>query len=182
MDPLGHIGKEYNHHRYGPYVIAVYVGHTGRFHAYRARFLRTGYMSLPTQYSNLRAGNVKDYLHRRHYGVGYLGGCYKLSFDWQKRAHQLWRNILQRCYCPKRQQEAPCYKGCTVDQRWQCFLAFLKDLSEVEGFAEWRDNPTLGISLDKDTIKPGNRTYGPGLVRFISRAENTRVANAQRRK
>lgn len=183
IDPYIRLGECFEHPQHGPYTIVQFFGR-GKLGValYRVRFERTGYLSRPLPYRSIKRGNVKDYLARTVHGVGYIGARYKLTKEWERRAKTLWDDIHARSYSTVEHARHPTYIGCSVDPRWQCFLAFLKDLPSVPGFEYWRDNPNQRIALDKDTLVPGNKGYGPGLVCFLSKAANFDAAVSYRKK
>ena len=92
----------------------------------------------------------------------------------QYRTYMLWKNMLKRCYSSKFLEKQPCYKGCTVCDRWLLLSNFAKDIQELPGYAMWRDNPRQRISLDKDTRIEGNRNYRPEACCFLTLADSTR--------
>lgn len=85
------------------------------------------------------------------FGAGYLGNITKehKKLHYYKRAHSLWRNMLQRCYdynCRK----YPLYggKGMRVSKKWHNFSLFLEDLSKLPFFYEWERNYNYDIDND----------------------------------
>ena len=83
---------------------------------------------------------------------------------YEKKDYKIWRDMLERCYCPKRQERQPSYKGCTVSEEWKYFSNFCK------WFAE---NYIEGWHLDKDVLKIGNRVYSPQTCCFLPHKLNS---------
>ena len=82
----------------------------------------------------------------------------------EKKDYKIWRDMLERCYCQKRQELQPSYKGCTVCEEWKYFSNFRK------WFAE---NYVEGWHLDKDVLKIGNRVYSPETCCFLPHKLNS---------
>tara|TARA_R110001632_G_scaffold83617_9_gene184997 strand:+ start:3880 stop:4521 length:642 start_codon:yes stop_codon:yes gene_type:complete len=135
------------------------------------RFTDTGYQRF-AEAGAIKLGQVKDALHPVINGVGFIGcGAYKSKL---KRKHTkqyiAWRNMLNRCYCPKTQERQPTYKGCTVAEEWHNF----------QTFAKWFDeNYTDGFQLDKDIKIKANKVYSPDNCMFVSRSDNVADACAK---
>lgn len=123
------------------------------------RFLETGSL-VKAHSSNLNAGKVADPYHRSRLGIGYLGDYKKPSY--QKRAYQLWSNMMKRCYSLN---DPRGYHGrVTVDARWQCYANFLEDISHLGGFSKWLNKE--GYQLDKDFNGDGT-IYSRETCEFI---------------
>ena len=89
-----------------------------------------------------------------HFGVG--------VFD-MPPIRNLWHNLLKRCYHPKTLERNPTYRVCTVCEEWLTLSNFWKWAEQ-----HWK----LGLCLDKDIIKPGNKVYCPEFCCFIPQALN----------
>lgn len=109
--------------------------------------------------------NIKDPYKPRHYGVGFFGsGIY--SHKDNKDVYNCWSDMLRRCYCPKRQEVRPTYKGCTVCEEWHNF----------QNFAEWyyqnlpdKENK---YQIDKDIKFSGNKLYSPDTCLLVTGVQN----------
>lgn len=139
---------------------------------YLIRFIETGYTT--TSYGhNIRAGRVKDHFHPSIEGVGYLGNF--LSID-NRKAYQIWRSILKRCYNPNSKNfNSYGNKGVKVSINWHCFEYFLIDLSKIEGYD--KDKFERGdLHLDKDFKSPvNNKIYSLETCRFVTPKENSSI-------
>ena len=106
---------------------------------------------------------------------------------WQKlgtdhiryRIYTLWKSMLQRCYNAKCQESNPCYKGCSVCERWHRLSNFAEDIQNLPGYEMWRDNPRQMIALDKDTRVKGNKVYSLGTCCFLTLAKSVGEANSR---
>lgn len=95
------------------------------------------------------------------YGVGindYEGHVFYTSTRSNMQSYNIWKAMLQRCYCTKLQAKYTTYMGCTVCDEWKYFKAFKLwfDANYVESF-----------QLDKDILVEGNKIYSPETCRFI---------------
>lgn len=127
------------------------------------KFLSTGYISNASRY-RIQHGHIKDRLVPSIYGKAYLGGTKYNSVN-SKPAMRAWRAMLYRVF------KAPTnYSNCSVVDEWLNF----------QEFAAWYMPKYFeGCSLDKDGIKPGNRTYGPNLCQLISKGANMKLAKCR---
>ena len=78
-----------------------------------------------------------------------------------------WLHMIERCYSEKFQLKNPSYKGCTVCDEWLVFSNFRSWMSK----REW-----VGMSLDKDLVTKGNKTYSPENCVFISSELNSMLS------
>ena len=77
---------------------------------------------------------------------------------------RVWSEMKSRCLNPNR----PNYKwyggaGVTIHPRWMKFENFWNDIGP---------RPSATHQLDKDSIKPGNKVYGPGLCQWVTKERN----------
>lgn len=134
-------------------------------------FIKTGYRCA-TSLAAIKAGNVRDYLSKTLYGVGFIGvGKYKTGERSRPcKAFIKWKNMFVRCYDNDYQLKSPTYKGCEVAEVWHNY----------QNFAEWfYDNYEDGLHLDKDIKVPGNKVYGPDTCTFVTGSDNTIAAKAK---
>ena len=117
------------------------------------------------------------------YGIGTLGtfkdGSKPTTSEngKQTREYILWRSMIQRCYDEKFHESNPTYKDCTVCERWLVFANFLEDLTLIEDYELWRDNPNTGVSLDKDSKVQGNKIYSLETCKFVNKSDNSKERN-----
>lgn len=104
------------------------------------------------------------------FGIGFPG--MPLPKRKYPELYKRWQRMLERAYCPKWKARKPSYEGVKVCRRWHNFSNFLADAVDILGYQDWLKDKTM--QLDKDTIVKGNKTYGPGLVAFVSRKTNSR--------
>lgn len=101
------------------------------------------------------------------FGVAHFDINEAYNIDKQtKIAHDVWYNMLQRCYYTKYQESHPTYKGCSVCDKWLYFSNFKK----------WFDNNYIeGYVLDKDILVNGNKIYSPDTCCFVPQEINALI-------
>lgn len=114
----------------------------------------------------------KQVVKNNFYGVGFNSKhTYRTSVKNKTvPSYNTWQNMLQRCYCPKRQIQKPTYVGCTVSEQWHDF----------QDFAEWYENHPysgLGYQLDKDLLTSNNKVYSPDNCCFIPQELNSLITD-----
>ena len=115
-------------------------------------------------YQSFKNGKIKCPYEPRYYGKGYLGeGKYK-TFENGKitDGHNIWYNMLKRCYDPKYQERYPSYKGCEVEEY----------LLNFQNMSEWLDKnyykvPGEKMCFDKDILFKGNKIYSRKNCIFV---------------
>ena len=115
-------------------------------------------------YQSFKNGKIKCPYEPRYYGKGYLGeGKYKTFKNGKiTDGHNIWYNMLKRCYDPKYQERHPTYKGCRVEDY----------LLNFQHICEWIENnyyevPGETMCLDKDILCKGNKTYSRKTCIFV---------------
>ena len=131
------------------------------------------YVKTNCSYVNFKNGNVKNPYDRTVYVVGYIGvGEYKPSLNKKNtQEYNLWKDMLERCYCEKRRHRAKTYFDCEVCEEWHNF----------QNFARWfRENYfecDCRIHVDKDILKAGNRMYCPQYCLLVPQRINVLFVN-----
>ena len=98
-----------------------------------------------------------------------------------KRIYDTWHNMLRRCYSEEWLKKHPSYKGCTVCNRWLILSNFVEDISKIDNYDFWLNNPNKRIALDKDIKSNGqNKQYCLKECAFVTLTENTKQANKTR--
>ena len=138
-------------------------------------FIETGYVR-KANIDNARVGKVKDYYKKSVYGVGYLGEFVKVP-HW-KRAKELWKNMIKRCYYEK-DTAGYMHKGTIVDPHWHCFANFVLDITNLPNFDKW--DAKLGYQLDKDLLIPGCNVYSPDTCSFVTEFENKQAGKKDKK-
>ena len=86
------------------------------------------------------------------------------------KSYIVWQDMLRRCYSKEYQARRTTYVGCTVANDWLIFSTF----------KVWFDaNYTLGYSLDKDIMYPGNTHYSSSTCLFVPPELNTLLSPAK---
>lgn len=149
------IGDEYSSKKNGRFKVVGYINS----HKIEVEFLETGYRTFASG-GAIRKGNVKDYLCRTFYGVGFPGGK-EYSNTNLRSAYNVWASMLCRCYSDKYHILYPSYIGCKVSNDWHNF----------QNFARWYliniPNSTEKLDIDKDLIKKGNKIYCEEYCSFV---------------
>lgn len=96
-------------------------------------------------------------------GVGINDAWYvtgrKIGEIWSRcPAYRAWQAMLERCYSKRSLRNRPTYAECVVCDEWLTF----------SNFALWHEvNYVAGYHLDKDIIRPGNKTYSPTRCLYV---------------
>lgn len=97
-------------------------------------------------------------------GVGFYGeGVFKANGS---EEHIHWREMIKRCYLPKKLSKQSTYQGCTVCEEWLNFQNF----SEWYAKNKWDNAFTY---LDKDILVKGNKIYSPETCILVNNEINT---------
>lgn len=136
---------------------------------YKVQFADTGGITEGVGYGAIKAGQVKDRLHPKVFGVGYLGD----KFKYNKKLYLLWRAMLERCY-NKDSKNYSRYgaKGVSVSPRWHNFLEFTKDVYSLPNFQKWVNSPSEW-ALDKDYF--GGKVYSRNTCVFLPKEINSKL-------
>lgn len=84
-----------------------------------------------------------------------------------KKAHQTWLQMLERCGSEIYKRKFPTYTNVSVCCEWRCFSNFEKWYQEQ---SIWRHK---GWHLDKDILVKGNKIYSPDTCCFVPPQINT---------
>lgn len=126
----------------------------------KVKFIDTGYVT-SVQAGHLRRGNVKDRSLPSVYGVGIIGNGITKVCGVETKDHQLWNNMLRRCYDEKYSNKYPTYKDCTASDNFK-YLPYFEDwCSKQTGFGK------EGWQLDKDILIKGNKIYSEDTCCFV---------------
>ncbi|MCM3444363.1 hypothetical protein [Metabacillus halosaccharovorans] len=140
------------------------------------RFIDTGTL-VHTTYQNFANGKVKDPMCPSVFGIGYLGdeGEYQVKINNETTPQYMtWQSMLRRCYSFISLIKYPCYKGCSVDNRWLNYQVFGKWYDE-----NYYDIEGETISLDKDILVEGNKVYSESTCLFVPKSINTMFARCK---
>lgn len=81
-----------------------------------------------------------------------------------KKAYDVWYDMIFRCYSPKAKERFPTYSNCKVCDEWLT----------LSNFIEWhKHNYVDGYSIDKDILKINNKIYCPEFCRYVPRVVNS---------
>ena len=89
---------------------------------------------------------------------------------WECQFYAKWKSMLERCYSARWLEIHPSYVGTSVCDEWLRFSVF-KSWMELQEY--------VGMDLEKDLIKPGNRVYGPENCIFITESINAFITESK---
>lgn len=111
-------------------------------------------------------------------------GINDMPYGWRKeselnyRIYDCWKHMLERCYSKKYQEKFPTYKGCYVCERWLRLSNFVEDISKIDNYELWINNPKKYIALDKDIKNNGNnKCYCLEQCMFVTNEKNVKQSN-----
>ena len=110
----------------------------------------------------------KSYSNRRSliYGKGINDFNESISYNKVKiKEYELWKNMIQRCYCDKYNSKNPTYKECSVEEYLLSFTNFYNFVHTLKGY-------DLGYQLDKDLLFKGNKIYSRDTICFLPKELN----------
>ncbi|EMZ2428564.1 hypothetical protein ABDC18_002873 [Escherichia coli] len=152
------LGERFPSNGYGDFQV---IGYEDK-EKYLIRFLKTGYTLITNTWS-IRTGKVRDKLQPSIQNFGFIGdGEYSSSSH--PSIYKKWSRMIERVYG----NHHPAYQDCTISTRWANFQNFAKDFITLPGYQE----DLTGLHFDKDTIKPGNRTYAKEFCSLIPASLN----------
>lgn len=152
---------------FGSIMIITEYRSTRSIDVYFPEYEWTKYNSAYKEFNN---GNIKCPYEPRTFNTGYIGeGIYSASNN--KKAYNVWNNMLRRCYDKKYQQKEPSYIGCTVCDEWHNFQTFAiwfeKNYYEIDN----------NMALDKDILVKNNKIYSPDTCIFVPKKINSLFTN-----
>lgn len=105
------------------------------------------------RFYDVRAGEIKDKLLPKHFGVGFIGNGPYIE---RHPAYSHWVGMLTRVYGVDR---FSCYDGCSIHEQWHDF----------QNFAKWFNHQVYqkGWHLDKDLINRDCKLYSPDTCVFL---------------
>ena len=101
------------------------------------------------------------------YGFGFNDKSRPAQIDGKKvKEYNLWKGVLERCFCEKSQTRYPTYKGCSVSDNFLNYTFFYDWCQEQIGFGKV-DEKDRSWCLDKDLLLIGNKTYSEATCVFV---------------
>lgn len=124
---------------------------------------------ITTTYSYFQKGWLPNPFDKEVCGVAYMGlGTWAKRNGEVNKIHDVWIQMIRRCYDKNTQQKSPTYKGCTVCDEWLCFANYEKWYKEhfyqIEG---------QRMCVDKDILFKGNKIYSPQTCCIVPNDINT---------
>ena len=124
------------------------------------KFLETGSF-LTVLLSNLKKGNVKDYMKPVVFGKGFLGKDFSKVYLRGEVSYSKWVHMIRRCYDIKSQKSLSTYRDCSVSSLFHNFSYFKDWCEKQKGFSN------KGWHLDKDILVKGNKVYSEDACCFV---------------
>lgn len=97
----------------------------------------------------------------------------RMSYKNYPREYRLWYDMCKRSF-PKFWDNFPTYTGTSICEDWKFFSNFLRDISKIDGYEIWKNNPNSRITLDKDIKVSGNKLYSIDTCMFVSASTSAR--------
>lgn len=142
-------GKVFKTNNYGNVEVVEYLGSNN----ITVKFLNTGSIKTTTV-SALKTGSLKDSeIHdTSKYGIMDLPKSVGRG-DKRDPLYYKWKDVMQRCYNPKRKVGSPTYEDCTSSETFRYFSKFKSWYYSQIGCdqGDWH--------LDKDILVKGNKIY-----------------------
>lgn len=111
-------------------------------------------------YSNLKIGNVKDYLNPSIFGLGYYGDKKSMVREYP---YLIWFRMMERCYStsPTIRKKMSSYDKCSVSSEWYNYQNYKKWYYDNL----WTND--IVLCVDKDILEKGNHIYGEKHCIFV---------------
>ena len=90
----------------------------------------------------------------------------------KKNIYDTWFRMLERVHSPDYHAKQPTYIGCSIEPSWYFLSNFVRDFRNLPGFRDYELAKGIGYALDKDTLHPGNKHYGPQYCIIITVSQN----------
>lgn len=116
----------------------------------------------------IRKGEVKDKFAPTVNGFGFIGNENIKQDALTKKASDLWRSMVLRCYSTESNRSFASYADKTVCEEWRSFLLFKLWFIEKVNRGHYKE----GWHLDKDLLFKGNKVYSPTTCVFIPKEIN----------
>lgn len=124
-----------------------------------------------TTYYNFLRGQVKNPYCPTVYGVGIIGGKYKVSTNRiETKEYIAWYNMLKRCFDKNYKEKHQTYLNVDCCEEWLHFENFYEWLHNQDNFDRWLNNK--GWNLDKDIIVKHNKIYYPDACCLVPNSIN----------
>jgi len=110
-------------------------------------------------YSNITAKKIKYPYKKTYFNVGHIGHQQKQKMTKiNKKAYNVWKRMLERCYSAEKQKANKTYIGCKVDKEWH----------NLETFTKWFIKYYIdGWQIDKDLLSGSQKIYSKKTCCFL---------------
>lgn len=163
------IGTTYSHVKYGDFQIIDYENSS----RVKIRFIETGFENF-VSLGNIKKSKVRDYSIPSICGVGVFDGKYPSKIKGiPVKQHDIWSNMIHRCYNHKKHKVSPTYTKCSVSNSFKNYSYFYEWCEKQIGFSK------KGFELDKDLLVKGNSEYSEDTCIFIPTEINLALVKRQ---
>jgi hypothetical protein len=104
------------------------------------------------QYTQFAKGILISPYDKTICDIGYLESFTDIDI----KIYNIWKKMIERCYCEKTIKKHPTYRGCLVCDEWHSYKIFrewyIKNYYEINNEA---------MEIDKDILHKGNKIYSP---------------------
>ena len=90
------------------------------------------------------------------------------------KEYDLWKSMLERCFCEKLKQRQPTYEGVACSKEWLSMTKFIEDVSQMNGFG------LSGWALDKDILVKDNKLYSKATCCFVPAEVNNLLTKSDK--
>lgn len=124
-----------------------------------------------TTYNNFKKHCVSNPYDKEVCGVACIGNTIAKEKGKVNKIHDVWCQMIRRCYSNNGRESNPAYKDCTVCEEWLCFENYEKwykdNYYEIEG---------QRMCVDKDILLKGNKIYSPNYCCIVPNDINVALA------
>lgn len=152
---------QYSHPKYGTYtVFGIYSPGSRKHRRCKVRFHRTNTVVDCMLTHAVSSGRVRDPSQVKCLTFIVDDGT---PHELQERIRRLYRVIWNRVRVKD---------SVALSKDWSNYGAFYSSVKLLPGFDKWAQSSSAKYHIDKDTLVPGNRIYGPETCQFILAEEN----------
>lgn len=127
------------------------------------------------QYGQFKKGNIKSPLDKTVLNIGCLGGNSITLTKEECAVYNIWKKIIERCYCDRFKLHHNTYKDCTVCDEWHNFRNF---------YSWYKDNyysvEDEQMEIDKDLLVKNNKIYSPNTCVILPSSLNCLIIKSDK--
>ena len=124
------------------------------------------------KYQNFKKGYVKNPFDKKVVNIGCIGNTTTKEYkNKTKASYHTWFEMVRRCYGSQDTRNIKAYSKCSVSDDWLCYENFEKWYNE-----NYWECGSEKMSLDKDILFKGNKTYSKDTCIFVPQSINSLFA------